>query len=188
MSLRVLVIPEDPTHNGHILRPLVQAIVVDCGRVAPNVKILENPRVRGYQDAVRAIRDSLVDRYGWYDLWLFFPDADLGKTETMERLESDLEAHNIQLICSPAVPEVEIYACAGFRGDMSDAWNEARKNPRFKEEVFEPLLAVHGDATRPGGGRDLMVKKSLRNLPTLYQLCPELVCLRDRIVECLSDQ
>lgn len=31
MSLRVLVIPEDPTHNGYILRPLTEMVLADAG-------------------------------------------------------------------------------------------------------------------------------------------------------------
>ena len=33
-----------------------------------------------------------------------------------------------------------------------------------------------------------MIKKSLRNLPFLFQLCPELKCLRDRIEAHLGER
>jgi len=59
----------------------------------------------------------------------------------------------------------------------------ARTHPRFKEAIFAPLLAMHGDTRRPSDGRDLMIAESLSNLPRLYQLCPELRTLRDRIAE-----
>ena len=189
MSFRVLIIPEDPTHNGHILKPLVQALLADAGRPSAQVQILENPRVQGYVQARRAIRDTLLDRYQWFDLWLFFPDADRATADAMRRLE--LEAQGIPLLCCPARPEVEIYACAAFRRDLRDmnqTWNDIRANPRLKEEIFEPLLAKHGDPRRPGGGRDLMIEESLRNLPLLFRLCPELECLRDRVAARLSDQ
>ena len=188
MSLRVLVIPEDPTHNGHILKPVVQALVRDCGRSSVRVQVLENPRVRGYHNALRAIRESLADRYSWYDLWLFFPDADLGRAAAMKKLESDLEARSVRLLCCPAVPEVEIYACTAFRDDMSETWSDARENPRMKEEIFQPLLDLHGDPSRPGGGRDRMIAQSLKNLPLLYRLCPELKSLRDRMAHLLDDR
>ena len=77
--MKVLVIAEDPVHNGQILKPLAQ----------------------------------------------------------------DLEARGVSLLCCPAQPEVEIYACAAFRSDMTETWNEARRNPRMKEEVFQPLIAAH---------------------------------------------
>ena len=80
MSFRVLVIPEDPTWNGYILTPLTKALLADAGKPKAVVKLLENPRLRGYAHALRAIRDE-----------------------------------SIPLLCCPAQPEVEIYACVGFR-------------------------------------------------------------------------
>ena len=38
------------------------------------MKVLDNPRLRGYEQAVRAIRGQLPQRYGFFDLRLFFPD------------------------------------------------------------------------------------------------------------------
>ncbi|MDE0449987.1 MAG: hypothetical protein OXH96_25245 [Spirochaetaceae bacterium] len=58
----------------------------------------------------------------------------------------------------------------------------------MKEEVFQPLLDKHGDPRRAGQGRDLMMQRSLMNFRLLYQLCPELKLLRDRIAEHVSNQ
>ncbi|MFO1523674.1 MAG: hypothetical protein U1G05_16920 [Kiritimatiellia bacterium] len=44
MSFKVLVIPEDPTNNGYILKPLVQAILDDAGR--PQARVTYCP-IRG---------------------------------------------------------------------------------------------------------------------------------------------
>lgn len=184
--MKVLVIAEDPVHNGQILKPLAQELLTDAGRGSARVQIMGNPRVRGYAHALRAIRHEIVGRYRWYDLWLFFPDADRGSRDAMERLEADLDAQGVSLLCCPAQPEVEIYACAAFRNDMTEAWNEARINPRMKEEVFQPLLDLHGDQRRPDRGRGLMIAESLRNLRLLFHLCPELKRLRDRIAAHLS--
>ena len=184
--MKVLVIAEDPVHNGHILKPLAQALLADAGRGSARVQIMGNPRIRGYAHAVRAIRNEIAVRYRWFDLWLFFPDADMGSRDAMDRLEADLEAQGVSLLCCPAQPEVEIYACAAFRSDMTETWNEARINSRMKEEVFHPLLDLHGDQRRPDGGRGPMINQSLRNLPLLFRLCPELRRLRDRIAAHLS--
>ena len=104
------------------------------------------------------------------------------------------------LLCCPAQPEVEIYACAAFRRDLRDmkrTWAELRKDPRLKEDVFEPLLERHGDPNLPGEGRERMTTQSVKNLPLLYRLCPELKVhrnyehpsgLRDRIAALLKDQ
>lgn len=76
MSFNVLVIPEDPVQNGHILRPLASAILRDAGKPAAKVKVLDRPRVQGYDQAVEAIRNQVYNFYRHMDLWLFFPDAD----------------------------------------------------------------------------------------------------------------
>ena len=50
--------------------------------------------------------------------------------------------------------------------------------------ILRPLVK----AIVPGGGRDLMIGESLKNLPLLYRLCPELTSLRDRIAAVLTDR
>ena len=186
MSFRVLVIPEDPTWNGYILTPLTQALLADAGKPKTVVKLLENPRLRGYAHALRAIREELPDSYRYFDLWLFFPDADRAGADAMRRLEADLRSKSIPLLCCPAQPEVEIYACVGFRDDLPGGWEDVRTHPRMKEEVFAGLLQTHGDPRRAGGGRETMITRSLQNLQRLFQLCPETRDLRDRIASHLQ--
>ncbi len=181
MSFRVLVIPEDPTWNGYILTPLTKALLRDAGKPNAKVTLLTNPRLGGYDQAVSAVRNELPDRYRFFDLWLFFPDADRASQDAAENLEAELQSKGITLLCCPAQPEVEIYACVALRDDLPGSWEEARNHPRMKEDVFQPLLAKHGDPHRPSEGRDLMIERSLRNLPRLFQSCPETRHLRDRI-------
>lgn len=187
MSFSVLVIPEDPMQNGHILKPLVRALMRDVGRRNAKVSVLTQPRVRGYDQAVNAIRNKLTARYRFMDLWLFFPDADRASRDAMRSLEAHVAAEGVTLLCCAAQPEVEIYACAGFRNETQEAWEEVRRHPRMKEEIFRPLLVRHGDPRQPGRGRNLMIDRSLKNLPLLFQLCPELQCLRDRIATLLQE-
>ena len=186
MSLKVLVIPEDPTHNGYILKPLVEAILADAGRPAAKVSVLVNPRLQGYDHALEAIRGDLLEKYGFWDLWIFIPDADRASDSAMRKLESELAREGVTLFCSPAVPEVEIYACVAFRSEIRGGWNEARADSSFKENVFGELLAEHGDPRRAGQGRDLMIGESLKNLPLLFKHCPELKALRDRLFKHLK--
>lgn len=186
MSLRVLVIPEDPTHNGYLLRPLAQAIVSDVGRGTARVHVVTNPRLGGFDAAVRAIREELPSRYGFWDLWLFFPDADRASPAAMSGLETDLAAQGIRLFTCRAEPEVEIYPCAAYLKVLGRPWDSVRADRRLKEDVFAPLLRKFGDARRAGGGRDLMMEEALRNRTRLYRLCPELRELRERIAKFLS--
>ena len=188
MSLKVLVIPEDPTHNGTILKPLVESILSDAGKPNAKVNVLTSPRLKGYDHAMKAIREELPIRYGFCDFWLFMPDADRASNDAMKGLESDLSHQSVRLICCPAQPEVEIYACVGYREELNAQWEAIRKQKHeMKEDHFEPLLKKHGDPRRASGGRDLMIKKSLSSLKTLYQFCPELLELKQRIEEVLKE-
>ena len=187
MSVRVLVIAEDPTWNGYILTPLTKALLADAGRPAARVELLTSPRLQGYDQARKAILDELPRRYAFFDLWLFFPDADVAERDAMQWLEEKLALRGITLFCCPAQPEVEIYACVGFRDDLKAPWKTIREHRRMKEEVFEPLLERQGGIDRVGGGRREMIAKSLGNLELLYRLCPETKHLRDRIARHFRD-
>ena len=181
MSLRVLVIPEDPTNNGYILKPLVQMVMAEVGRPRARISVLGKPRVRGYDHAMRVVRNDLALRYGFMDLWLFFPDADRAGAEAMRELEDHLLRQRVTLFCSPSVPEVEIHACVGYRAELGDSWETIRSNPRLKEEVFDPLRKAHGDPRQPGGGRRKMTESSMARRRHFFRLCPEIARLRDRI-------
>ncbi len=182
MSFKVLVIPEDPTNNGYILKPLVEAILADAGKPNAKVQMLTSPRLNGYDDAIKAIRGELSDRYGFWDLWLFIPDADRATPASMSALESELAAKQINLLCCAAQPEVEIYACVAYRAELDAPWPEVRASGSLKEIFFGPLLARKGDSRRAGAGRDQLIAASLTPLSTLYKLCPELGNLRKRLI------
>ena len=189
MSFNVLVIPEDPALNGHILKPLAERLLKDAGKRNAKVRVLDKPRLRGYVQAVKAVRYTVPERYGFVDLCLFFPDADLAKDRAMQDLETELRGRGVSLLCCPAQPEVEIFACAAFHDELPCTWKEAHSHPRLKEEVFEPLRARLGFQRRaPGGGRKSMIERSLQNLPLLYKLCPETKRLRDRVAKLVQER
>ncbi len=181
MSLTVLVIPEDPTNNGYILKPLIEALLADIGKPHAKVHVLTSPRLNGYSDALKAINGELADRYGHWDLWIFVPDADLASPETMANMESALAAKGVALLCSPAQPEVEIYACVAHSDKLGAPWSTVRNSEKMKELYFAPLLRDLGDSRRAGGGRDQFIAASLSTMSKLYRFCPELAVLRDRM-------
>lgn len=181
MSFKVLVIPEDPTFNGYILKPLVEAILAEAGKPKAKVQMLTNPKVGGFDQARRAIREVLPDSYRHWDLWLFIPDADRASEPAMKELEEGAHAQGICLLCCPAQPEVEIYCCVASRDALSAPWDKVRSSSRMKEEYFDPLLREHGEMNRAGGGRETLIVASLSKMETLFRLCPELARLRDRI-------
>ncbi len=183
MSFKVLVIPEDPTNNGYILKPLVEAVLSDAGKSRAKVQVLINPRLNGYDDALKAINGELIDRYGYWDLWIFIPDADRASAAAMTAMEEKLAAKGVKLLCCAAQPEVEIYACVAYRSELGVHWTEVRNSAKMKERFFDPLLAARGDSRRAGGGRDQLINASITPLSTLYAFCPELSDLRNRVIQ-----
>lgn len=83
MSFNVLVVPEDPTHNGYILQPLIERILHECGRPNARITVLTNPRAKGYDHAKSLMANDSFNRYKHMNLILFLPDAD-GKDKSME--------------------------------------------------------------------------------------------------------
>lgn len=188
MSYRVLVIPEDPTLNGYILRPLVSRMLAECGKEKAKVQILTNPKADGYEHAKRLVRDEILERYAHFDLLLFLPDAD-GKDRTAEfaALEQEANSRNVRLICCAAVEEVETWLLAGHLDKLGRPWAELRRNTSIKENVFAAFLRQHGDARRPGGGRDILIAETLGRYDALLGRCPELKALQDRILRACSE-
>ncbi|HSN85881.1 MAG TPA: hypothetical protein VL025_03940 [Thermoanaerobaculia bacterium] len=182
MSFNVLVVPEDPSHNGYILKPLVVRMLAECGRGNAKVDVLTNPRAQGYAHAKELLRGALLERYRHKDLLLFLVDAD-GKDRRSEflNLEEEAASRGVRLLCCAAEQEVEVWLLAGHRHRLDQGWQEVRAEVSVKERIFAPFLAAYGDRRRAGGGRDLLMKETLVNYGALLQLCPELAGLERRL-------
>ncbi len=184
LSYTVKIIPEDPSYNGYILKPLVETILKNVGKPNADVSVLTNPKVSGYEHAKKLLKEEIVERYLHMDLLLFMPDADgKDKSDELYRLEGYASDKKVNLICCAAVQEVEIWLLAGHKEKLSDTWKNIRANRNVKESVFEPFLKSHGDTRRAGKGRDLLMEASLSNYKSLKKLCPEIETLENRIKE-----
>ncbi|MCC7015421.1 MAG: hypothetical protein IT454_22875 [Planctomycetes bacterium] len=182
MSFRALVVPEDPTNDRYILKPLVEALLADVGKPRAKIEVLANPRIQGYEHAKRLLLERLLEQYSHRDLLLFLPDSDLrDRSAEFEHLEREASERGARLLCCAAIPEVEVWLLAGHADRLGMSWSEARSSVRLKELVFEPFLDSHGDPRRAGGGRDILMKTTLQNLPALYSRCTELQDLRSKL-------
>ena len=65
MSWNVLVVPEDPTYNGYILRPLCKRLLREAGRPNANIVVLAEPKVHGYAHAKKLLIDR-IPRDWWH--------------------------------------------------------------------------------------------------------------------------
>lgn len=187
MSLKVLVIPEDPTNNGYMLKPLAGRLMEACGKPNAKVIVLTNPRAQGYEHVRELIRGEIVERYAHFDLLLFLPDADgKDRADAFRAMEQGALNRGVRLLCCAAVQEVEAWLLAGHVNKLDRPWSEVRQDVSVKERVFEGFLAQHGDPRRAGGGRDLLMEETLRNYGGLIQRCPELAELQERIASAIE--
>jgi hypothetical protein len=183
LSFRVLVIPEDPTYNGYILKPLVERILAECGKPKAKVMVLTNPKADGYEH-VKSLLDEVFERYRHHDMMLFLPDGD-GKDRSGEfvHLEQKSGQAGVNLICCAAVQEVEVWLLAGHTDKLEQTWSEVRADASVKENIFDPFLREYGDPRRAGGGRDLLIQQTLTNYGGLLDRCPELRVLQASICQ-----
>jgi hypothetical protein len=185
LSFKVLVVPEDPTNNGYILKPLIGKILSRCGKPNARVDVLDDPRVSGYEHAKALLRTQLLEDYRFMDLLLFLPDAD-GKDRSAEfrSLEEEADRQGARLLCCAAKEEVEVWLLAGHRERLrQQSWQTIRSDTSVKENVFQPFLQEYGNPKAPGEGRDVLMGQTLNGYGALLQLCPELAELERRIRE-----
>ncbi len=184
MSLEVLLIQEDATYNGSIIKPVLEKILDVCGRPNAKIKDLYGPVPKGYDNIKRVLSQRLSIHGVMADLWIFICDSDLkDRSDEFTSLMKQAERHGKTLICCAAEPEVEAWLVAGNLDKLTTSipWSQLRSNSKFKEEVFRPLLQQHGEAHLKDGGRKTLMKNALRNYTGLCQKCPEIKELEQQV-------
>lgn len=183
--MKVLIIPEDPTLDQHILKPIVERLFADLGRRA-RVLMLTDPHMRGVDQALDASTiDTIVGKYPMVDLFLLMVDRDgdrLGNTVKARQREVEYPG---RLVACLAVEEVEVWMLALHRDDLRQTlgarWPEVRAHHDPKEAYAAPFIQTKGWATGVGRGR----KQAMQALPTqwnsLLQVCDELAVLKRRL-------
>ncbi|HLO51689.1 MAG TPA: hypothetical protein VK211_24970 [Kamptonema sp.] len=188
MSFNVLIIPEDPTNNGYILKPLIKKMMRECGKQNAQVEVLGNPRVEGYNHA-KKLMSGIIERYAHKDLLLFIPDAD-GKDRSQEFviIETEATEKDVRLFCCAACQEVEAWLLAGHLDKLNKPWSEIHADVSVKENFFADFLSSYGNAKAAGGGREALMLETLQNYRGLLDRCPELKELQRRIQNLLASQ
>ena len=189
MSWNVLVVPEDPTYNGHLLRPLCKRLLREAGRPNANIVVLAEPRIQGFSNAKRPLEDQIPRNWWHFELILFIPDADSSaenRKDEFKRLEKLAEQRTrpVKLICCAAEEELETWLLSGHPENLKRLgwrWSEIRAEISVKERFFQPFLDQYGDPTSPSQGRERQMKEALGNYDGMKQRCPELQELETRI-------
>ena len=182
MSFQVLIISEDPTNNGYILKPLIKKMMNQCGKANARVDLMTEPKTNGYENAKSLIKEIVIERYAYKDLLLFIADAD-GKNRNQEfaSLEEEAKTKEVDLFCCAAVQEVEAWLLAGHLDKLDTFWSKIRDDISVKENIFEDFLRRYGNPKAAGGGRETLMLETLQNYSGFLDRCPELKELQSRI-------
>lgn len=135
--MKVLVIPEDPTYNGYILKPLVTRLFKSVGRGSAKITILTNPYARGLE-MIKEKLPGILDRYRHFDIMLFVVDQDCkaGRADELAHIEILASQAGVCMITCAAVTEIEAWLLAGHIAKLKSPWTEVRSDCQLKDSTL----------------------------------------------------
>jgi hypothetical protein len=188
--MKVLVIPEDRTLDEDILLPVVRHIFRDLGRTA-TVSILADPHLRGVSQALdKDIFSEIIELYPMVDLFLLILDRDCdeGRHYKVESRVIQARESGRTMVGCLAIEEVEVWALALHRRELSVPWNEVRGHCHPKEAYFEPFVRQKNWLETKGRGRSAAMRALSGNWRSLKAVCDEIGNLQDRLATWLASQ
>jgi hypothetical protein len=171
-----MVIPEDPTNDQYILKPVVEQLFAGLGK-SPRVQVLSNPRLQGVSQALSAaILADVVAMYPMVDLFLVLVDRDAEPKRPLQA-EERAQEHPDRLFVCLAIEEVEVWMLALHRDLLASPWQEVRAERDPKERFAQPFLAARAPRLSPGGGRVWAMRELGARWRGVLAVCPELAAL-----------
>lgn len=185
--MNVLIIPEDPTLDRFILRPIVEQIFKDLGK-SPWVDILNNPRLRGVAQALnRRILEEVIASHRMFDLFLVLVDRDGDERRQESASQREVE-HQGKLFVCLAVEEIEVWMLALHHKTPGLPWKEVRAEVHPKERFAQPFLEQIAPKLDHGDSRAWVMRDLGAHWKGVLQRCPELKKLQQRIEEWLKSR
>jgi hypothetical protein len=185
--MKVLVIPEDPTLDQHILKPVVEHLFKGLQRAA-RVEVLQDPHLTGVSDALNGdILAHVLHTNPMIDLFLLIVDRDCCEARQSvldARLKEAATAGKAMFGCL-AIEEVEVWALALHH---VNGWKQVRQECHPKEVYFEPLAKQNHWLEGVGKGRVQAMKALPGKFKTLRSRCSEINVLQDQIAQWLGDR
>lgn len=189
--MNVIVIPEDPTYDQHILQPLCTALLDWIEVPAPRVRIAEG-NVGGVPNALDvAVIGPIVERYAYIaDLILLCVDRDAkdGRRDELDHVESQIQttldeenAANNVFFAIAAVEDVETWALAGLDLPEGISWTNVRSGRRSAKDVLQTIAKERRVYQRQSRGYKSLGREAASNYKTVRQRCDELHTLETRI-------
>jgi hypothetical protein len=178
--VKVLVIPEDPSLDQYILKPVVARIFADLGK-SPRIEVLSNPRLRGVSQALdSAILADIVATFPMIDLFLVLVDRDGDEGRLTVANVRETEHPNHLFVCL-AIEEVEVWMLAIHHRTLGSSWQEVRGEIHPKERFASPFLAERARKLDPGAGRAWAMRELGGEWRGVLRRCPEIADLKRRI-------
>lgn len=176
--MKVMVIPEDPTVDQYILKPIVEQLFADLGK-SPRVQVLSKPRLRGVPQALDAeILADIVDTNRMIDLFLVLVDRDADTQRRPATAREREREHQGRLFVCLAIEEIEVWMLALHRDALNAPWKEIRAERDPKERYAHPFLAHRARTLSAGAGRAWAMRDLGSKWRSLLDLCPELAELK----------
>lgn len=187
--MNVLIIPEDFVNDQYVLKPLIQTMMAAIGRPTANVRVCQDPRLRGVAQALDWNRLApIIDRYqGMTDLFLLCVDRDgvpgrVAALDAIERRAVGLLASSRGFFAENAWQEIEIWVLAGHDLPRGWAWAAMRAEVNVKEQYFHRFAESRGLLNHPAQGRKTLAEEAAKRYDRIRQRCPEDVArLHDRL-------
>lgn len=184
--MKVLIIPEDPSLDQYVLKPIVERLFEDLERSA-TVDVLTDPHLRGASEALDAKTVAgIVEDYPMIDLFLLMVDRDCDRSGHVAKAAAR-ERDHARLVACLAIQEVEVWMLAVFPTPPVSI-REIRAHCDPKEAYAEPFLTERGWSRGVGKGRKQAMTEGLRGsgYRRLLSRCRELCDLRERLAERLA--
>jgi len=180
--VKVLIIPEDQTHDGFIIKPILEALLSDAS-IPSRVDVLPEPQLRGASFALNpATVAEIVADNPMVDVFVLVVDLDCDRQGHQAKAAAREAEHEGRLIACLAKQEVEVWMLALYRERLDTSWNDVRSHCDLKEAFAEPLLERLG-TDGPGEGRKRAMRALSGRLQGLLAACDELADLKARLVE-----
>ena len=174
--MNVLIIPEHPSKDQYILKPLFTRLFRQFGARNTRVEVCQDPVLGNVDEALKSERllEVVDKRQAMTDIFILCVDRD-GQTGRRQRLdEIEGEFGNCRtFLAENAWEELETWVLAGLDLPSNWRWEDVRAEIHVKEQYFEPFAKQRGLSDSPSGGRKVLGDEAARNIGAIRLKCPE---------------
>lgn len=178
--MKVLVIPENPTHDQFIIKPVLEKLFNDLS-LRCRVEVLSDPHLNGVEEALNhELLRRIIDSNPMVDQFVLIVDADCERSNATSRVRHIEAKFSPKLISCVAVQELEVWLLALYE-HAEIRWSDMQEHCDSKEAYFDPFIKDRGWMAQVGGGRKRAMRALAGNFAKLLSRCPELRDLKTRI-------